>query len=183
MPVLEKEIETKVVKWAQNHGFLTPKVKFVEAGWPDRLFVSPYGATIFIEFKRPGERPDKLQEYRIQNLTDRGIPAFWTDSYDLAVTILRTALEAPPVSASRDEVAVEPDRSGAVSRSGLGEDEHCTGGPEGPVQQEFDFKDTDRGPVATNAEHVATGGKEVDRLSGDGTWDPTRWIEGSNACE
>ncbi len=93
MPILEKNIEGSVVKWAKERGFLTPKVRFVEVGYPDRLFISPKGHTIFIEFKVPGKRPDPIQYYRLEQLRKRNIPAYWCDTYVSAVNILKAALE------------------------------------------------------------------------------------------
>ena len=55
MPVLEKDIEAKVVRYAKERGCLVRKMGgFGFAAWPDRLFVLPEGKTFWIEFKRPG---------------------------------------------------------------------------------------------------------------------------------
>src|SRR6267378_1323346 len=121
MHILEREIEGKVVNWARRHGFLTPKVKFVEAGYPDRLFISPYGHTIFIEFKVPGGKPDLIQLHRIKELKDRRIPAFWVDSELGALTILKAALEPTSVPRESDPADVVPIRSGSLSRPGTRE--------------------------------------------------------------
>lgn len=99
---LEVDIEDKVVKWAQKHKFLTPKVKFMEAGYPDRMFVSPQGHTIFIEFKRPGQKPTPIQEHRLNELQKRGIPATWCDSVLEAITILQSALEQEPLAIEKE---------------------------------------------------------------------------------
>ena len=54
MPILEKDIEAKVVKYAKLRGCLVRKMNgFGFAGWPDRLFLLPEGKTFWIEFKSP----------------------------------------------------------------------------------------------------------------------------------
>lgn len=49
------------------------------AGVPDRLFAFN-GRVLFLEVKRPGERPTELQKDEILILMGMGIPATWTDN-------------------------------------------------------------------------------------------------------
>lgn len=143
MSVLEKEIEGKVVAWAKKQGFLTPKVKFVEAGYPDRLFISPKGHTIFIEFKVPGGKPDPLQDYRLRTLRARNIPAVWTDSVVEGINILKAALEPASVSREGDTYDAESGGSGVVLRPRFGEDIHSSGGATDPATEEDDQQGAD----------------------------------------
>lgn len=56
--------------------------KFVSPGYdgmPDRLIVCK-GSVIFVECKRPGKKPRKLQEVRLKEIRDQGVPAFCVDS-------------------------------------------------------------------------------------------------------
>src|SRR4051812_26232686 len=101
----ETQIENSFVLWAIDKDFLAPKVKFAEKGWPDRLFLSPFGHTIFIEFKRLGGVPDELQEYRINELKRRGIPAFCCDSVFSAIRLLQAALEPTRLPEASNQVA------------------------------------------------------------------------------
>lgn len=48
-------------------------------GWPDRMFMVPR-CPAFVEFKRPGEKPTKLQEWRLQELRELGYAAEWFDN-------------------------------------------------------------------------------------------------------
>ena len=53
-PLLEKDIEKTVKRYAESKGWLTrkwtsPGHMFV----PDQIFITPYGHVIFIEFKIP----------------------------------------------------------------------------------------------------------------------------------
>jgi len=122
--VLEVNIEDRVVTWAKREGFLTPKVKFVEAGYPDRLFISPFGHTIFMEFKRPGEVPTPIQVHRITTLQNRGVPAVWVDSILEGINVLKAALEASSISGTGDSPPIISSSGRPVPRSGIGEDEH-----------------------------------------------------------
>lgn len=163
---LEKDIEDVVVTWAKKHGFLTPKVKFVEAGWPDRLFISPRGATIFIEFKRPGERPDKLQEYRIEQLTLRGVPATWTDNTVEGINILKAALEPARLPGTGDKTPAEPGCGGLVSGPWAGENLDLFGSPKDSALKESIFKGVDCSSSPTGVLSVAGGDTEVGGVRG-----------------
>ena len=69
MPVLEKDIEAKVVKYAKAQECLSRKMNgFGFNGWPDRLFILPNGKTFWIEFKRPGNVLSPGQEELISQL-------------------------------------------------------------------------------------------------------------------
>ncbi len=167
MSVLEKEIEDRVVVWAQKHGFLTPKVKFPERGWPDRLFISPAGHTIFIEFKRPGEVPEAIQAYRIATLTKRNIPAFWTTNFDGALTILKTALGPEGLSETSNSPVVRSSVRRVISGPRSGQD------VDGPSY----YKDThpdqpykespDRSAISSDQGRVAEGNREMGGLPSD----------------
>lgn len=178
MPFLEKEIEDRVVRWAMKNGFLTPKVKFAEAGWPDRMFISPYGHTFFIEFKRPGARPDALQAYRIQQLQDRGVPATWVASFEEAVRVLRVALESNRLPEKSDPPAIVTSISGAVLGSGAGQNLDLFGGTENTVPKIFNPEVSSNSTFKTDVQSVAGRSKEMDRLSGLNSWDPARDPEG-----
>lgn len=126
--MLESEIEGRVVTWAKKHNFLVVKVRFVDVGYPDRLFISPKGHTIFIEFKSPGEKPEPIQFYRLRILNQRNIPAYWTDNYVGAINILKAALEpedgleSQAVSDQSDQTSVRASVSRLIPRPRLGED-------------------------------------------------------------
>ena len=86
---MEKDIEKAVVTWAKANGFLalkfTPKG---DKGWPDRIFISPTGKHIWIEFKAPGKTPTKLQEKRICQLWNQGVDTYWFDDAIAAIDCL-----------------------------------------------------------------------------------------------
>lgn len=54
-------------------------LKFVSpgfAGVPDRIILLPGGRTVFVELKRPGEKPQALQEWAQGVLKKLGFPVF-----------------------------------------------------------------------------------------------------------
>lgn len=61
--MLEKQIEAKVCTYARSLGFL--HYKFVspsQRAVPDRVFISPTGSVVFIEFKQEGKKATPAQE-------------------------------------------------------------------------------------------------------------------------
>lgn len=61
--MLEKEIENRVCQYAREKGWLAYKFSSPSrVGVPDRIFISPTGKIIFIEFKRKGMKPTPVQE-------------------------------------------------------------------------------------------------------------------------
>ena len=52
------------------------------------MFINPHGNHLWIEFKKLGEKPSKIQYYRLKQLTERGVEAYWTDNYERAKEIL-----------------------------------------------------------------------------------------------
>lgn len=74
---LEKDIETQVCKYAKSHGWLVYKFSSPNnRGVPDRIFITPKGSTVFVEFKRKGKMPTKLQEHVHETLKNQGC-AVW----------------------------------------------------------------------------------------------------------
>lgn len=161
MSVLEKTTEDRVCKWAVEHGFLTPKVKFVEVGWPDRLFISPKGRHIYIEFKRKGEEPRPIQYHRIKNLSKRGVMAVWTDSYDYAVGVLQAVLDTEALSDKSDKTLTVASVGGSFLRPRIGEDVYRTGGYQDPYLERFSSQNPySRAPTGGD-DGVAGGDTEV----------------------
>lgn len=150
MSLLEKDIEERVVRWAKERGFLTPKVRFIEIGYPDRLFISPYGHTIFIEFKRPGEKPDPIQNLRIKQLTNRSIPAYWVDSYEQAIFILKAAVDSKGLPDPSDQTPVVSSIRRAISRSRAGQDVDGPRYDKDTEEQRVDQSRVNRSPPETD---------------------------------
>lgn len=178
MTQLEVSIEDEVVKWAKKNKFLTPKVRFTEAGYPDRLFVSPYGHTIFIEFKKPGEEPSPLQYHRLSELTKRGVPATWCDNVLEAIGILKssleTAVDAASVPEESDPTTVVTGIRRAISRPRTGEDVNGPGSVQDPEGERTEQEDAHNRPIEASPESVARRDQEVGGLSRIILLNPTR---------
>ena len=87
--MLEKQIESKVVKKAKELGFLTYKFSSPSnRGVPDRIFITPHGEVFFIEFKSAKGKVTKLQEKVIKDITIRDVDVFVVDHVEIGLEIL-----------------------------------------------------------------------------------------------
>lgn len=78
----ESSIERACREFAQNKGLILRKCHPIPKGWPDRELILPGGATIRIEFKRPGETPSPAQAYWHGVLAGMQHPVWVCDSVD-----------------------------------------------------------------------------------------------------
>ena len=79
----ESKIETHAVKKGEALGAEVRKVVYQgRKGSPDRWFFFPKGQLLIIELKRPGEKPDPLQKYEMNELRKKGFYVAWTDSIE-----------------------------------------------------------------------------------------------------
>jgi len=179
MSVLEKHIENKVVAWAKRAGFLTPKVRFAERGWPDRLFISPKGRHIYIEFKRPGGKLDAIQGFRIIELDKRGIIAIVCDTYDDAVNWLRTVLVSEALPEKSHQPLVGAGVRGAILGSRLGENKYLSGYLPHPQEQGASEERAGDSPAPSSVQGLAGRDTEVGGVSGADLSDPARQGEGT----
>jgi hypothetical protein len=76
----EASVEGAVVQYALKRKVLTCKFTSPgNKGVPDRMFIFE-GRTMFLEFKRLGERPTKLQGHWLSKLGGHGAMASWVDN-------------------------------------------------------------------------------------------------------
>ena len=82
--MLEKNIQSKIMAWLKKNRIERVKtIQLSENGWPDITgVIPPHGKALWIEVKRPGEKPSELQRYRLKRLKKAGAVAFWTDNLD-----------------------------------------------------------------------------------------------------
>lgn len=81
-PVRESTVERKIRLYAELRGCLC--YKFSSPGntsVPDRI-ICYKGRVLFLELKRPGEKPTSKQFFTINKMREHGLLATWTDSVD-----------------------------------------------------------------------------------------------------
>lgn len=87
--VKELQIENKVVDYAKRRRWIVLKLNNQwSKGWPDRLFISPTGVHVYIEFKRPGNVPTELQKKRMRDLKANMCNVYWADNVELGERII-----------------------------------------------------------------------------------------------
>lgn len=100
MPILESSLEGKASKYAEKIGYISLKVTVAaQRGWPDHLYINRHGHHVWIEFKKLGEKPSKLQNHRLKQLTERGVTATWSDDWDTTKDILDANVDTPRLPA------------------------------------------------------------------------------------
>ena len=78
--VLERKIESDVSEYSQRCGCMHLKlVMWGRIGWPDHLYLY-HGRVLFIEFKRAGEQPRKIQEYIHERIRKHGFDVVVVDN-------------------------------------------------------------------------------------------------------
>lgn len=103
MSVLEKDIEGKASDYAESIGYISLKVRVTgQRGWPDHVFINRNGYHVWIEFKKPGEKPSKLQYHRLWQLIEQGADASWTSKLAEAKRILDAEVDTTRLPASRN---------------------------------------------------------------------------------
>ena len=116
---LELDVEKKVCARADRMGILHVKLNIRgRRGWPDREFLIRGGKPLFIEFKRPGEEPEPIQEFIHGQLRDAGYTVLVIDNAIAGFA----ALEATRVPAQSSEALVRTRWGRFVPRSRSGED-------------------------------------------------------------
>ena len=87
--LLEKDIESKVVRYAEKKGwrgmkFVSPNYRSV----PDRIFFRHPGRVFFIEFKKGGEKPTEKQQREIDRLKAEGFSVFVVDDVQYGYSVI-----------------------------------------------------------------------------------------------
>jgi hypothetical protein len=130
--MLEKNIEADVGKklhyWAREQGFNLHYLKLTvlgNRGWPDRLLLWPNRGMMFIEFKRPGEVPRKLQLYVHDALRKLGFEVQVHDNIDVAVAAVKTYVESTARAGTGHETDTGGPWRAAILASGKRQDLGC----------------------------------------------------------
>jgi hypothetical protein len=76
----ENDIESYLGEKSKENDFLYYKFKSpANSGVPDRIMIG-HGMTIFVELKKPGEKPRKLQERVISRMKEHGASVYVIDT-------------------------------------------------------------------------------------------------------
>jgi hypothetical protein len=79
----ESQLEAKGRRYAQDRGVLF--LKFIcpgTRGAPDRIVIGPTGITIYVELKRPGQKPRPIQLYFAKMFEARSLSVYSTDNLE-----------------------------------------------------------------------------------------------------
>ena len=80
MKTPEQKVIDEVLAWCKVIDVLALPIEVRGArGWPDYLFVYE-GRYVWVEFKRAGKKPRKLQEVRLRTLAKHGAEAYYFDN-------------------------------------------------------------------------------------------------------
>lgn len=83
----ESTLEQWAVRWARARNIITAKLKNC-TGVPDRIFFTPGGKPLVVEFKRKGKKPHKLQPLYLAKLKADGYRAVSVDTQAAVVELL-----------------------------------------------------------------------------------------------
>lgn len=88
----EAQIEKAVCDYARKRGAIVMKLSGMnQKGQPDRMFLHD-GRVVFVEFKKPGNEPTRLQWKWLKELQAQGFTAFWTDNVKIGKDMLAMGL-------------------------------------------------------------------------------------------
>lgn len=86
----EGKIKDECRKIAREHGLIFWQVEGKACnGFPDTQASKTTGGGILIEFKQPGKEPEPQQYLRIWELRNAGIEAWWCDSVESYMRLVR----------------------------------------------------------------------------------------------
>lgn len=93
MKPIENDVETYLYNQAKKHDILCYKFTAPSTrGVPDRILIGN-GKTIFLELKRPGEKPRKLQFAIHNRMREHGATVFVADTKELVNDIIDFILQ------------------------------------------------------------------------------------------
>lgn len=93
MNQIENDVETYLYNQAKKHDILCYKFTAPSTGGvPDRILIGN-GKTIFLELKRPGEKPRKLQVAVHKKMREHGATVFVADTKELVNDVIDFILQ------------------------------------------------------------------------------------------
>jgi hypothetical protein len=128
---IEQRFCINLTKWSREHGILVTALKLNltgRRGWPDRLIMWEGGNLLFIEFKRPGEEPRKLQVFIHGIIRDLGFEVEVYDDAHIALGRVQAKIRATAPPTKEYEIGGERSRVQVILEAWEGQD---GGSPEG----------------------------------------------------
>jgi len=89
--MLESSVEKAFLDAVTKNGDLCFKIKILGiAGYPDRIVFFKGGGFMWMELKRPGHEPRKLQLHRMKQLRGYKHAVYWADTSEKAIEYYET---------------------------------------------------------------------------------------------
>ena len=89
---VEQAIQTSIIRYIKSIGGLPIKQNqigiYAQAGVPD-IVACIKGRFVAIEVKRPGKKPEPIQEAFLESINKKGGIAFWSDNLDKVKSIIK----------------------------------------------------------------------------------------------
>ena len=90
----ERDVEQKLRREVEKRGGRCFKFLSSVSGVPDRILLLPGGLVIFVELKKEGEKPRKLQEVQMRKIRELGFRVRVVDSEQGIQELMREIEEA-----------------------------------------------------------------------------------------
>lgn len=135
---IENRFCINIGNWARDRGILVCTLKLNikgRRGFPDRLVLWEGHNLLFIEFKRPGEEPRKLQKYIHEFLRDMGFEVAVYDDSDIAFRDVQAKIRATAPTAKEHEAGRYGTRLSSLFETGPGEDGGSSEGVRHPEEK------------------------------------------------
>lgn len=162
MPVLtEKHIREKVIAHARKLGWTVIVVDY--GGWPDRLFISPQGQHVWVEFKSTRGKLAARQGARIRRLISHRVRVHIVRDIDVGTRIIDdyTRMDTTQVpGASHDPDAPAGSGGGSVG-SGSRKDSVFISGTQDPQEEGTNQENSGDNSSSPDVLGVADGDQEV----------------------
>jgi len=128
---LESQIEARVggelLRWADRQKidlyYLKLNINNFK-GWPDRILMWPDREVLFVEFKRPGEVPSKLQAHVHKLIRHLGFEVRVYDDAEIAVREIQDTIITSARAGTRNGVDYPRPRVAPVSPPRSGQDKY-----------------------------------------------------------
>lgn len=78
----ESNVDSQCKREVERRGGVFRKLAPLVVGDPDRVALLPNGRIIFVELKRPGETPSKIQEFRHKEIRSLGFDVWVVDNVE-----------------------------------------------------------------------------------------------------